>query len=415
MTKNQPLHTFVSIAPFRTPFSSNSELRGEADNQDLLKGLKALAPLDEAFEINDVDWVFGYGTTQHDHVPNFFRPFAILTPKKTPPDPAVEACEIHIYDDGIGVMFLRWSNDICPRLVDSEELWTRLSTRFFAEIVKPVFDETIDVIEAQHNGASTFLKPSALILSTALTELPKEPYWVARAVLSPTASVFGRDMLEWVYSSPNTQPDPEDFLFAGSGNSFLVSPEQDRPTLLSDFYRAMSFCQFYASLVERYQLLFRSDFRSLKEQKVGGISHQLKDDVEARLDHLDFVNLQYERARAGFQGRRITLISTLLNAWGANAQLENTMGWATVLKKRLERDLQNRQIRQGRIIKALIAFVGGLSLLDLALILVNEASRHKDDGVPGLLDLVRNVPADFALYLAIIVLALAMFLTAFRE
>lgn len=415
MSNPQSPYAFLTIAPFRTPFSSNSELRGGDDSDDLLQGLKALSPLAQAFHINEVAWGFGYGSTQHDHIPSYFRPFAILAPKQTPSDLPVESCEIHIYDDGIGVMFLRWSDDVGKQLVDSEEMWTQMAQRYFSQIVKPALENTREAIESQQNGAKAFLKPSKLILSSALTHLPQAPFWAARAVVSPTPNVLGRDMLDWVHSTPLTSPDPKQFLFAESGNSFVLAAEDDSAAMLGDFYRAMSFCQFYASIVERYQLLFRADFRSLKQQKIGKISRQLKEKVEARLDHLDFVNLQYERARAGFQGRRDTLVTTILDAWGANAQLENTMGWATVLKKRLDRDLQNRQIRQGRVIKALIAFVGGLSLLDLALVLVNESERHQDDGVTGLLDFAASLPADTALYLAIGIICLAMFLAALRD
>lgn len=408
-------YAFLSIAPFRTPFSSDSELRGGDDSNDLLKGLKALAPLADSFHIKDVDWEFGYGTTQHDHIPSYFRPFAVLVPKQDAPELPVESCEIHIYDDGIGVMFLRWSDDIYQQLVDSEELWTELATSYFGQIVQPVFEKTLAAVEAQENNGKTFLKPSNLTLSSALTQLPKAPYWAARAVLSPTNDVLGKDMRDWAISGRIAHSESEQFLFAESGNSFVLTAEDDHSTMLRDFYRAMSFCQFYASMVERYQLLFRADFRSLKQQKIGKISKQLKDKVEARLDHLDFVNLQYERARAGFQGSRDTLVTALLATWGANAQIENTMGWATVLKKRLDRDLQNRQIRQGRVIKALISFVGGLSLLDLALVLVNESERHQNDGVTGLLDLAASLPADTALFLAIATLCLAMLLSVTRD
>lgn len=405
-------HTFLSIAPFRTPFSSNSELRCTENNRELLEELKALTPLAKSFEINPVEWKFGYGTARHDHIPSFFRPLAILTPTQDAPDLPVEHCEIHIYDDGIGVLFLRWSHEICERLIDDEQLWTDMTIAYFGQVVAPALETTRAELETQIKRGA-FLKPSTLIVSSSITNLSQTPYWVARSILAPSPNVLHRDMAEWAnYATPSSA---EPILYAGSGNSFIFSEEHDRDAMLHDVYRAFSFCQFYASLVERYQLLFRSDFRILKNQKPGRISTSVKNKVEARLDHLDFVKLQYERARAGMQGRRAKLVSALLAAWSATKQLENTMGWATVLKKRLDRDLQNRQVRQGRAVRALLAFVGGVSLLDLALLLVNEAKQHQDDGVPGLLDLTARLPADMALYLAILTLAIAMFLSATRD
>lgn len=397
----------ISVSPFRTPISLRSERVG-GDDEGPGAGLSALiAPLLEHYDIRKSDWGAGYGTTRQDDLPHYFRPLLELEPHRLDGHEALRWGRVFLFDDGIGVLFLAFDPGAFAADTEGDLAVNAVTETFFRTQLLPGLTATHEAIERADKMPGDLVKPSASGVFTALRTLPERPFWVARARLLGAPEQVTPELWNWIEASSEQRADLVGAGVAiGLGNTLYWSDGAPMEDLVDDFLKANSFCQFFSTLLLRFQNTLRGDFRDFDSRRT--ISAPNRRRLERRLDHLVFVKLQHERALYGFQGRRKKIVQLIEAEWGVARQHENAMGWATALKERIGRDFRNRQRRQGRVIRGMLGFVGAVSLLDIALALKDASTVYADDGVPGILDLIGSVPADAALFVAMMLIVLAV-------
>ncbi|APZ52579.1 hypothetical protein [Salipiger abyssi] len=414
-----------TVSPFESSLNFYSLGRTREESARLVTAIRKIAPVTEWFEVDFPDWPFGYGTVRHDALPVFFQPTVILRLKTgdgvevTRGDQVFRAlsAELHFYDDCIGVLFVEWATDRldCPSS-EFDDALTGATKRLFRRHIHHCLD-TLQRELANDGGAMKVLRaPDEYSVYTPVSELPDSPVWTARSVIVADDAAPGDPLVSKLGGLP---PEAEDLdgarAWVGSGNSLFSVAGSAMERFTEDWMRSMSLCQFYATLLSRYQTILLAEVRVLEHAGERDIRRQILGTLERKLDHLDFVRLQHERALYGLQGVRRQLARYIHKSWESELQFENVRGWAALLRKQIDRYYRARQLAQTRILKSFVAVIGGLSLFDLALVMVNEARTQGPDDVVGLLDMFQDRSPDMVLYFAVGILLLLMLITYLSE
>lgn len=407
------LHTVVTYAPFRTPFNLYSERQDKASLVPL-QTFSEFPSLGRFFELTRVDWPMGYGSTAHDALPAFFRPLVKLVLKNTEIEsfpcessevaPHLKSMVVYIYDDTIAIAECRW---LCDTHLISDgqfELFDLTLTNRTNQLLAKISKECFRPCYKQLNNMpvqGSFRRPRFFKIYDDIARedaLPLEAMWVARVIQVSDSN----PLPNWVNWSGGAEDAVFSFVdsevFIGVGNSIIIGNDVD------EFSRAMCLCQFYSAILSLYQGMLTRDIErmyvSSKSQRVTRIRAKLQKEIEYKLDHLDYIRLCHEQAIYGTQGHRRPLVDHINKAWQTTLHFKNVMGWSDLLHDRINRIYKAKQLRQNNLIQTLLAFIGGLALVELVLALYNNRQPSNNDSVWGVLDMMVFVPVDALLYAA---------------
>ncbi|GGD78533.1 hypothetical protein [Lacimicrobium alkaliphilum] len=416
-----PTH-LISIAPFRTPINLRSERLTESELEQVRAELATMLP-NQGFTVQAPDWPFGYGSLNHDAIPGFFQPIAFVVPtdelfqsiSQSDTNIRLLNFQVHLYDDTVAVLFAQWEVKAEP----STKL-DRTLTALTNDLVCRVVDELMQPLAEQLSNKTPVswrwrsIEEFVVYRDVARQQLlNREALWVARIALVNSQSHDYEQWMTWADAQEDTVLQNKQFsLYVGSGNSLLIDCDsaQEQRNLI----RAMSLCQFYSVILSLYLQQLNDDLSQLEiyvaRRGISRAKNRLLRQVENKLDHLDYVRLQHGQALYGVQGSRRTMVNTIHEAWNTTGQFDNVMGWAGLLRERISRRFQERRIKQGRLVQALLAFIGGLAILDISLVMLSESEGLREDHLPGMLDLFYRLPADGVLYGAVAIVIAVVFL-----
>lgn len=401
-------HLFT-ISPFDSPFTLNSRAHGSDERRKFVDFVKQLKSVQDSFDLVELDWGDGYGTTKKDLLPLYFRPLFELKLKTLPQDPDIHACRLIFYDDQVAILFLFLKEENFELSPAGDFAAHQRSIEFFQQHV-------FGKISSIHDELSEIRKKKGFKRrDDAFLQDPKPLrdalIWTARSRVFPNSERLTRDHFAWV-ENPQcfTQPLSSTGFSIGLGNTIFWNDIETEETSIRDVVKSLSFCHFYTTVLGAFQSDLRDKFRKMSEKQK--YDAQELETVEASLDHLIFTDLQYQRALYGLQGQRKKIVFALMDQWGLDRQVENAKGWAQAVKNRIERAHSKKQRAQSRVIRATLGFIGAISVLDLTIVLKSASIENSKDGIVGILDFIRETPLDLALYLALAVVILVSLLNA---
>ena len=406
--------SILTFSPIRTPFNLYSESL-DGSTVELLQKLRLHPSLEQVFNITQVSWPCGYGSVEHDALPPFFQPIANLelkTEELTLFNQGIEGSiklsklEIILYDDTIAIAQSRWNGEGIKTPPKKQEILDEQLTTLCNQLLGPLIEEAFQpCVQKLNEGKDQkiFRQPKAFDIYSDVGghgTLPTVTMWVARTCFLERSEIPA-EWLDWAGVTENSlQNIGESGVSIGSGNSIFLGDD------IEDFSRAMCLCQYYSAILSLYQGMLTRDLDEMQQVLLSSgivkVRRELQRKIEHKLDHLDFVRLRHEQALYGLQGQRRSLVQIINNAWQTREQFDNVMGWSALLHERINRLYRSRQLRQSRFIQTLLAFIGGLSVIDLVLTLYEGSLIHEADGVPGVLDVMGSLPIDAAIYAAII-------------
>lgn len=195
------------------------------------------------------------------------------------------------------------------------------------------------------------------------------------------------------------------------GNSFVVGrpPEEERLALERSLLMATYFYVLHDVLNRRLTDIFVSIQNTSKKRL-----HYFRQ-VNRIRQHIAFLENEVEDVLMGLQGIRKHAVVRFLRTWDMERLTAAVHRKKTAVSSSVDFALREKQARYGRIVEAILATIGGITLLDFALslhIFAREESAG-DDGVSGLVDLANMLSVDATLYgvLAILVILCLLVLT----
>lgn len=426
----------LTIAPVRSPVNLFSE--SVTDLSDLMKVIASSNEIQEVAEVTSVDWPFGYGSLEHDALSPFFRPImrmkirqklidqchagfdAIETESNEPL--RIAGIEVLIYDDTLSILIVNWqgleklSADFQTDDHDyhRQDAWFTERTHLVAEVLKNGLWQAI-AQQLKNGSQRCWRNPEKFTIFNDYTAKEGQPLWVSRVLVSSLRSNED-EKLEKLYRWCGVRQgavfeNAGDICYVGSGNVLWLSVDPQQG--FDDLLRALCFMQFYCSILSLYRDLLSNDLAMLSENADVKSKGMLKL-VEQRLDHLDFVALEYAHSAFGTQGIRRQLIAHIAESWKTSEQFQMVKNWAQVLRARIGRQLEAERASQNRTIQGILGVIGGLSLLDIALTMKEMSRAGEQDNLPGMLDLFSLISTDGIIYAAI-TLALVVGLLIYRN
>lgn len=389
-----------TVAPFTVDINFYSLTKTKEDFTAFQNVLAADGILTQTFHVEAIGWPFGYGTVEHDDIPLFFQPAARLRLRDDvltgrfwgPGGRAAKSSEVHIYDDGIAILLTQW--DAAPddlRRTGFDRTLTDATVALFAALLRPRLQD-LSAVRARLPGV--LRDHDEYLVTREGNEIADAPIWVARSVLVTGKAADDTD-LSWISGVPDTPCMAGPMaMFVGSGNCVFTDRSGTGAQLRQTWIRTMSMSQFYSVTLQRFQSGLLSELRTLSLGGKGRKRKKIVETIVQKLDHLEFFRLQHERAVYGLQGRRRQMYAHIYETWNGDAHLRNAIGWAEFLRQKIARYYASRRILQSRMLKGMIAAIGGFTLFDLAVVLLGASETYKDDQVYGLLDILRGTPAD---------------------
>ena len=401
------------FSPVSTPIILYSEVCDQDDYDAFFSFLCQGQHQKFGLTLEKPTWPFGYGDLHHDNMPVYFRPLGIVSVDSgilKNINPSLSFTKLFLFDDGVGIIVTE-CNEGFTATSESDLTMSRMARDIFQDIFSDWLRE-VEVSLLDRNVPSFVYADSRRVANLNAGQ-GFEVYWSARSVISNSPGHY--DVWKrWVNAAMENVAGGRGEISVGSGNSFLFeSVESDELFMKDDLIRAMVFSQVVATMLTKLQIAIREDIRGIARSNFKRYGRLSVGSAEARLDHLDFIKLQYERAVFGFQGARRPLVKIITYAWNIDEQFENVAGWANIMKDRLSRKYRKKRIRQGRTIQVVLAIVGAASLIDVAISLIGAGISFPEDNVRGLLDLIKGAPADLVINVSLAFILVAAGIVTF--
>lgn len=427
-----------TITPVRSPMNLNSE---EAACYFANSGQTLPLCTDpfnslftDAFNESFLDWLNGYGTIHNDLLPEFFQPLlkrsfkldtnqpvstlldAFCQPKKL----QTACAELYIFDDSIAILRL----DFIPLILENSEHnlpdldlrsfdldVTNLVQNIYVEIIYKSFQKDMDKIKnitgkSFHcNDPDNFQIFTDVNFKNPLSNPNSHVLWTGRYIVTNDNLIdteLKLQLFDWVAFSENDLFKAGNMRgVVGSGNSLVFSNDIDQSA--QDWFRVYAISQLYYAILYIYGTMLKqitSDLLTLKKSKKYRPSktNDLLESITKKLDHLVFVNLEFEDVKNGVQSVRKTILDQVTKAWRIS-ELKDSIGQKSrFIRERLERIAESRKEKLNRSIEMMLTAIGGIALINIVLSLSSSPGNIRTDSIPGLIDLFSWIPPDLSLW-----------------
>lgn len=388
------VHTF---SPVCVPINWQTELIERIDEkQNVL--MTMLGPLPD-MEVGPCEWPLGYGSLEHDNLPLFYQPAAVVRLTRMQQEDDVILAMLYCYDNCLAVLHVELVTQYHLDNMDDLAITRRIEALCAEHLSRTLANlyEKGDVDHFISPKAYKFYKDSRETLSSA------KPLWVARMLVKSDA-LSTEHYQDWLQNVDDTS----DLLLLGSGNSLLCKEEH-----LQDVVRVMLLSQFHAAMMLRNENLLVSTLTKFNSAYFSQSALQKLDDTaelhQYRNDHIEFINTQYSAAIAGTQGKRRQLLQQFHHAWQVEEQQQRIQQLAQLLQRRLNRFIGEKAREQARSIQTLLAFIGALSLVALAMDLASLSKDEEHEHSLGILDLFDLLSIENMLNMTILIVVLLTF------
>lgn len=438
----------ATLSPVRTPISSNSEQRAAHALKEETGGL-GIPPSESLLGASDTlkafpwPWANGYGTLDHDNLPEFFQPFECYTVDTSACSDAsesmaqltkawsgtVDCCQLYLYDDTIALLQLDISLPsnlpaIHQALLSGEldKTLSNLASDIYNLCLYPLFHEYCLNFRSrfgsrQQQNEHQLRDPNQLQVFKDVTfdrqhAPPSHVLWTGRyAAIAPSVltTSLGEALHEWA-SFPGTREQlGEKGHYVGSGNILITGGSS--AAVRDDWLRGLSLCQFYNAILFIYGSILKSSYSQLTDllgarRTRNRELNRLMKDVTLSLDHLEFTRLEFNEARVGVQGERARIVEDTCAAWKLDNLIASALERTDLIRSRIARLLDARKSRVDKTVELILAGIGGVALVDLFISLTTAARDLREDDIPGLLDAFLWLPPDGSIGLSSLLLIL---------
>lgn len=385
---------FYTFSPICVPVNWQTELVNTANHKfDVLSKILELFP---DIEIKPCEWPMGYGSLEHDNLPLFYQPAAVISLLSMKQENDVCEAKLYCYDNCLAILSVNLKTSYNLDNIDDLAISQRvehLARLYLQPILKHLYEHTC-------SGQLISPKSYKFYADTEDTLCSGEPLWVARMLVKPP-KLSTAHYKAWLQNVD----DVSEIFHLGSGNSLLCEPDD-----LLNIQRTMVLSQFHAAVMLRTEELLKQTLTKFngayfQKSKVNG----LEESVELhqyRNDHIEFINIQYSVAQSGVQGKRRALLSQFDNAWQIEEQQKRLGRLAELVQKRLDRFVIHNNRLQTRSIQTLLTFLGALSLVGLVADLASLSVGIKHQKSFGVLDVFTLISAEHVLNLTIFIVVL---------
>lgn len=385
---------FYTFSPICVPVNWQTELITNADEKfnelsNLLKDLPNIT-------VNPCLWPMGYGSLEHDNLPLFYQPTAIIALLSMMQEEDVVDSKLYCYDNCLAILSINLQTSFDLDNIDDLAISQRIEA-LSEKYLKPILSH---LYEQKSTGHLITPKAYKFYADSQATLCDAKPLWVARMLVKKT-KLSPSHYQQWLLNIDDTS----DIFLLGSGNSLLCDPKY-----LADAQRVMMLSQFHAALMLRTEELLKQTLTQFNGSyfKNENLSN-LQESIELhqyRNDHIEFINIQYSSAQAGMQGKRRQLLSQFTNAWNINEQEQRLQKLAKLVQGRLDRFIDNKKRQQARGIQTVLTFLGALSLVAIVIDLASLNNNLKHNDIMGILDIFTLVPPENVLNITIFVVVL---------
>ena len=148
--------------------------------------------------------------------------------------------------------------------------------------------------------------------------------------------------------------------------------------------------------------------RLLGEEVSAEKTKTINDSIRSRLD---LVQHEYEDTMLGVQGSRSLAIQTYMSAWGFEKLISTAARRLDSVDTLVQAAMQRRSLRYTRLVEATLTMIGGLTLMDFAVNLLNFSRTPglATDSWFGLVDLAQIISEDVLLNLLLIAIIFAAY------
>ncbi len=399
MPSNQttPITSMTNIHTY-SPISLAINWRSEicTDNAIRLQELQEILNDCSDISIAGIDWPLGYGDLNHDNLPLFFQPVAVISLIEACLEPDIKQADLYIYDDCCAVahiVFADIAND-SPNDVALSKRTEEIINVYAKSVCQTVFQAT---------SRQAFIGVNDYVVMKSLDNIALQHgrvLWTARTHIGQADWDIETWLGEYHCSS--------DYLRIGSGNSWLINP-----SLGEHFHRVMLFAQYHSAIYSQYESMLNTSlnaFNRFSQQIV------MKDsDIQRHqtlVDHLDYININYSSACYGTQSTRREMLQHFQNSWQIDEQQQRIVKLAELVQQRLQRLKQDSLRQQNKITQGLLGFLGALGVIGL-LFDLKSFSHSIDDNSP-IMALLADISPDVLLGGAMLI-AMAVSLLVYRN
>ncbi len=434
-----------TLSPIRSPLSVTSEYMAYSQQtHDLTFPLQGknwdhLFVKDGIF-VRELNWDNGYGTIDNDILPPFFQPlfkrcFEKLLRQICPCELdqltkqfgfSLSRAELYIFDDTIALMRIDFSfdkpDDTCLMaqiLSDMDLALSQFAKDAYCKVIFDLFRENIDSIVKINNTAVRFTNPNKFPIFSDLNfskmTVPSDELvlWTGRTLIvneQNLSSQERRSLLDWAKcDEDNLQTFAQHAVYIGSGNALTFS--NDSASICHHLLRALTVCQFYYAVQHTFGGILKStllDLSRLEDKSNISRATTLLHKMTKRLDHLDFIQLEFEDVKRGMQAERAFFLQHAITNWRIEELEQNALKRASLIRSRVERVKEKHQTKISRSIEMILAAIGGISIIDFVLSLSSNAENIRNDNIPGMIDFFGWLQPDITLWIAsFIVIAIA--------
>ncbi|RBP82538.1 hypothetical protein EBI01_08125 [Marinomonas rhizomae] len=373
---------FKIYAPINVPINWQSELITDSEQRyKLLKKFFSSIPL---IDIKPNNWLMGYGSLEHDYLPDLYQPAAVITLNELSKEDDIKHADLYVYDNCLAILYVGLTVDSDIAHIDDLAISQRIEL-LSQQYISPILEQFYTI-----KTTYPLIEPSKYkFFNNDHAELTNaKPLWVAR-MLTQNKSLSSEHYTNWI-KNIDVQTD---LLQLGSGNSLLRKEE-----CFSDVHRIMVMSQFHAALMYRIEELLKGNLKKFNSNHYNeSSSTPLSSYLAAqqyRNDHIEYINIQVSAASSGVQGRRRELLQQFHKAWGGEEQRERIAQLVNLTQMRIDRLFQDKLRQQNRSMQTLLGFLGSLGLISLVIDLINIEREVTHNDTMGLLDLVHMISSE---------------------